>query len=92
MSRAKKFIDTLQERGPQYRTKVKNVESNLGSGRIRNLVEKSLMYVEQMLNPKHDSPNPVDEDSKKNLEACRDKLGEVIQMMKEIKETKRRPR
>ena len=92
MSKAQDLIKSLEETvNPQYRTKVKMVKENLGSKHIRHVTEKAKMFTEQMMNPNHPSPNPKDQASMMRLEKCKSKLGERIGLLKEVKDTKRKP-
>ena len=59
-----KDIEMIDERGKQYRTKVKEVETNQGLRHVRNMVEQATKRLINVMNPKHGSPNPKDEADK----------------------------
>lgn len=89
MSKAQEVIDLI-EKGPQFRTKVKEVVSNQGSRHIRNTVEQAGLKLKNMLNPKHGSPNPKKTEDEIILKEVGNILKRCAERLKEVKDSRRK--
>lgn len=82
-------IESLFMNEVRYKTKMR--DGNKGHTRhIRHMMENAILYVDKMLDPYNEHPNPADVESEKTLLEVRGSLDEACSKIKSVKETKKR--
>jgi hypothetical protein len=96
MGKAKELVDAIdgekvpKEKRPQFRTKVKGTMSDkAGSRHARNLTERSMRTIEDMVKQGNGKPNPKDPKSMALLSSAMFNLSEARRKLKEVKDSKK---
>jgi len=92
MSKATDIKKYLNETGKQFRTKVKEVESNQGSRHIRHIIQDAQKKLTNMVNYSHPSPSPATSDDEKILKEINLSLAKNIEKIRAVKDSKRKPK
>lgn len=77
--------------GFHFNTKIKQLEAKHHPVKIKLALKEAHRMVENILDPGHPSPNPVDMDSRKVLESCSRRLGGLMEDMKKVVVKRRVP-
>ena len=86
MSLSDKFNSMFE--GQHYNTKVRGIDENIGSRKIRLGVKECLNMAEKMLDKNNTAPNPSNPTSTALLKEASDHLNSAIVKLKEVKECK----
>lgn len=73
-----------------YNTKMRAVEENMGSKRIRMGINEYKKMIENMLDTNHPSPSPVGEKDKYLLNESIALISQIIPRLRDVKESKKR--
>jgi len=73
-----------------YNTKIRQVDENVGSRKIRLGLKESLNYINNMMDENNSSPNPLTDKDRLLLEESSVLIKQAIPRLKEVKETKRK--
>lgn len=76
--------------GQHYNTKVRGVDENMGSRRIRMGIKESMKAIGNMKNENHPSPNPLTNKDLKLLDECVSLMEQCIPRLRDVKETRKR--
>ena len=88
MSLSEKFL-ALNE-GQHYNTKVRDLDENIGSRKIRLGIKECRKMTEKMLNKDNKAPNPADTTSEALLNEVASHLDNAVTKLKAVKDTKKR--
>lgn len=72
-----------------YNTKVRGIDSSMGSRKIRLGVQENMKGVKNMIDSKHPTPNPADKKSKDLLSEAVVLMEQTIHRLKEVKDRKK---
>ena len=87
-----KATEVINEVGKQFRTQVKEVETNQGSRHIRHLMQDAEKKLGNMLNQEHPSPNPATDQDAKILKEVGLVLAKSVEKIRSVKDSKRKPK